>query len=60
MKQKQREIDKLKALVEQNKKNARMELQHAKQKAVENAEKLIKDKLDKCRIIYQREFEDLA
>lgn len=60
VKQKQKEIDKLKALIEQNKKNAKIELQHAKQKAVENAERLIKQKLDKCRLIYEQEFEHLV
>ncbi len=60
LKSKQREVDKLKATLEQLKKTQKIDLQHAKAKAKQLSEELVKTKMNDCRTVYEEEFEHLA
>jgi hypothetical protein len=56
----QQEIDTLKTKLETLKKIQAVELRHAKQTAANEANAMLNEKLNKCRIAYEEEFEHLC
>lgn len=56
----EREKKQLQDKIEQIKKQQKIDLQHAKKKAVELSEEMVSKKLEACRIVYEVEFETLA
>ena len=56
----QNEIDTLKTKLETIKKIQAVELRHAKQTAANEANAMLKDKLGKCKLAYENEFEGIC
>ena len=56
----EREIKSLKEKLNQVKTQQKVDLQHAKQKAVEKSEEMVSQKLKACKDVYEAEFEFLA
>ena len=56
----EREKKKIQSQLDITKRTQKVELQHAKKKAVENAEQMLTQKLSACKKAYEEEFEVLA
>lgn len=54
------ELETLKTKMDMLKKIQKVELKHAKEHAKKEADEMLKDKLEKCRLAYEGEFEHLC
>ena len=54
------ELETLKTKMDMLKKIQKVELKHAKEHAKKEADEMLKDKLEKCRLTYESEFENLC